>query len=36
MDYIGRNSPITTGIEDKIQILQETGQSDTSIRQKKS
>jgi hypothetical protein len=36
MDYISRNSPITTGIEGNIEILQETGQSVASIRQKKS
>jgi hypothetical protein len=23
MDYIGKNSPLTTGIEDNIQIIQE-------------
>jgi hypothetical protein len=25
IDYISKNSPITTGIEDNIQILQDTG-----------
>jgi hypothetical protein len=25
IDYISKNSPVTTGIEDNIQILQETG-----------
>jgi hypothetical protein len=36
MDYIGRNSPITTGIEDNIQILQETVRSAASVKEKKS
>jgi hypothetical protein len=36
MDYIGRNSPITTGIEDNIQVLQETGQIVVPIRENKS
>jgi hypothetical protein len=36
MDYIGKNSPITTGIVDNIQVLQETWQDVASIEENKS